>query len=62
MIPTNDDEWTWGATLDFKSTIKKLKNLSIFAQIGSSETQIPIYCSEIENRGVLEDLIKSQIC
>jgi hypothetical protein len=48
-------------TLDFKSTIKKLRIFPGFAQIGSSENANSPFISEIENRGVLEDLIRSQI-
>jgi hypothetical protein len=45
-------------TLDFKSTMKK-EPFAGFVQVGSSE-KFPTFigCSEIENRGVLEDLIK----
>lgn len=61
---TNDDEWTpkgkqrWTS----KKYNQKLQNLSrVLLEIGSSEnTNAPTFigCSEIENRGVLEDLIK----
>lgn len=61
---TNDDEWTpkgnqrWTS----KKYSQKLQNLSrVLLEIGSSEnTNAPTFigCSEIENRGVLEDLIK----
>ncbi len=61
---THDDEWTptgfqhWTS----KKYYQKLQNLSrVLAEIGSSEnTNSPtlIGCSEIENRAVLEDLIK----
>ena len=61
---TNDDEWTpkgaqhWTA----KKYHQKLENLSrVLLEIGSAEnTNSPTFiaCSEIENRGVLEDLIK----
>ncbi|PRZ26333.1 endonuclease/exonuclease/phosphatase family protein [Flavobacterium granuli] len=61
---TNDDEWTpkgeqrWTA----KKYNQKLQNLArVLLEIGSSEnTNSPTFigCSEIENRGVLEDLIK----
>lgn len=61
---TNDDEWTpkgfqhWNS----KKYNQKLQNLSrVIAEIGSAEnTNAPtlIACSEIENRSVLEDLIK----
>lgn len=61
---TNDDEWTpkeaqhWTS----KKYHQKLQNLSrVLLEIGSAEnTNSPTFigCSEIENRGVLEDLIK----
>jgi hypothetical protein len=61
---TNDDEWTpkgkqhWTS----KKYNQKLHNLSrVLFEIGSSENpNAPTFigCSEIENRGVLEDLIK----
>lgn len=61
---TNDDEWTpkgaqhWNS----KKYYQKLENLSrVLVEIGSAEnTNAPTFiaCSEIENRGVLEDLIK----
>ncbi|MCW2118275.1 endonuclease/exonuclease/phosphatase family protein [Flavobacterium sp. 7A] len=61
---TNDDEWTpkgfqhW----DSKKYNQKLHNLSqVLAEIGTTEnTNAPtlIGCSEIENRTVLDDLIK----
>jgi hypothetical protein len=61
---TNDDEWTpkgaqhWTA----KKYHQKLENLSrVLLEIGSVEnTNSPTFiaCSEIENRGVLEDLVK----
>ena len=61
---TNDDEWTpkgaqrWTS----KKYNQKLQNLSrVLLEIGSSENaNAPTFigCSEIENRGVLEDLIK----
>ncbi|WP_366185519.1 endonuclease/exonuclease/phosphatase family protein [Flavobacterium ovatum] len=64
---TNDDEWTpkgfqhW----DTKKYNKKLHNLSqVLAEIGTNEnTNAPtlIGCSEIENRSVLEDLVKQPL-
>lgn len=63
--PNNDDEWTpnglqhWTA----KKYNQKLENLSkVLMQIGTNEQQkeAPTFigCSEVENRGVLEDLVK----
>lgn len=61
---TKDDEWTpngfqhW----DSKKYYQKLKNISrVLAEIGTTENKNAptlIACSEIENRSVLEDLIK----
>lgn len=61
---TNDDEWTPKGAQHWtsKKYEQKLLNLSrVLLEIGSSEnTNSPTFigCSEIENRGVLEDLIK----
>jgi hypothetical protein len=61
---TNDDEWTPKGAQHWtsKKYEQKLQNLSrVLLEIGSSEnTNSPTFigCSEIENRGVLEDLIK----
>lgn len=63
-LNTNDDEWTpTGAQrwTDEKYQ-QKLQNLSrVIAEIGTPENSnapVVIGCSEVENRGVLEDLIK----
>ncbi|MDG2433535.1 MAG: endonuclease/exonuclease/phosphatase family protein, partial [Flavobacterium sp.] len=61
---TNDDEWTPKGAQHWtsKKYHQKLENLSrVLLEIGSGEnTNSPTFiaCSEIENRGVLEDLIK----
>lgn len=61
---TNDDEWTPKGAQHWtsKKYRQKLQNLSrVVAEIGSSEnTNAPTFigCCEIENRGVLEDVIK----
>jgi hypothetical protein len=61
---TNDDEWTPKGAQHWtsKKYHQKLQNLSrVLLEIGSSEnSNSPTFigCSEIENRGVLEDLIK----
>ncbi|WP_367772607.1 endonuclease/exonuclease/phosphatase family protein [Flavobacterium sp. WC2421] len=61
---TNDDEWTPKGAQHWtsKKYYQKLQNLSrVLFEIGSSEnTNSPTFigCSEIENRGVLEDLLK----
>jgi hypothetical protein len=61
---TNDDEWTPKGTQHWtsKKYHQKLENLSrVLVEIGSGENSNSptfIACSEIENRGVLEDLIK----
>jgi hypothetical protein len=61
---TNDDEWTPKGAQHWTSNKynQKLQNLSrVLLEIGSSENaNSPTFigCSEIENRGVLEDLIK----
>lgn len=63
---TNDDEWTsTGAQHWTKEKYEqKLKNLSrVISEIGTPEnSNAPtlIGCSEIENRGVLEDLVKQE--
>ncbi|MDQ6470174.1 endonuclease/exonuclease/phosphatase family protein [Flavobacterium sp. LHD-80] len=63
---TNDDEWTpTGAQHWTKEKYEqKLKNLSrVLSEIGTPENSTAptlIGCSEIENRGVLEDLIKQE--
>lgn len=63
--PNNDDEWIPNGMQHWtsKKYNQKLKNLSkVLMQIGTNEKQIAaptfIGCSEVENRGVLEDLIK----
>ncbi|MHC0439755.1 endonuclease/exonuclease/phosphatase family protein [Flavobacterium sp. 3-210] len=62
----NDDEWTpTGAQHWTKEKYEqKLKNLSkVISEIGTSENlNAPtlLGCSEVENRGVLEDLIKQE--
>lgn len=63
--PNNDDEWIPNGMQHWttKKYNQKLKNLSkVLMQIGTNEKQISaptfIGCSEVENRGVLEDLIK----
>lgn len=63
--PNNDDEWTPKGTQRWtsKKYHQKLENLSkVLLQIGTNEQQkkAPTFigCSEVENRGVLEDLIK----
>jgi hypothetical protein len=59
---TNDDEWTpKGAALDFRKVPSETaKPFQSFARGSSENTNSPTFigCSEIENRGVLEDLIK----
>jgi hypothetical protein len=61
---TNDDEWTPKGVQHWtsKKYRQKLQNLArVLLEIGTSEnTNSPTFiaCSEIENRGVLEDLIK----
>lgn len=61
---TNDDEWTPKGAQHWtsKKYHQKLQNLSrVLFEIGSSEnSNSPTFigCSEIENRGVLEDLIQ----
>lgn len=61
---TNDDEWTPQGARHWtsKKYHQKLHNLSrVLFEIGSAEnSNSPTFigCSEIENRGVLEDLIK----
>ncbi|WP_426483282.1 endonuclease/exonuclease/phosphatase family protein [Flavobacterium sp. 2] len=63
---TNDDEWTpTGAQNWTKEKYEqKLKNLSrVISEIGTPENlNAPtlLGCSEVENRGVLEDLIKQE--
>lgn len=63
---TNDDEWTpTGAQHWTKEKYEqKLKNLSrVISEIGTPENSnapILLGCSEVENRGVLEDLIKQE--
>ena len=63
--PNNDDEWIPNGLQRWtsKKYNQKLENLSkVLMQIGMNEQQkdAPTFigCSEIENRGVLEDLIK----
>ena len=61
---TNDDEWTSGGTQRWTNEKyqQKLKNLArVLSEIGMPENKNAptiIGCSEVENRGVLEDLIK----
>ncbi|MBS7255012.1 endonuclease/exonuclease/phosphatase family protein [Flavobacterium branchiicola] len=63
---TNDDEWTpTGAQHWTKEKYEqKLKNLSrVISEIGTPENSgspTLLGCSEVENRGVLEDLLKQQ--
>jgi len=63
---TNDDEWTPNGTQHWtkEKYEQKLKNLSrVLSEIGkpdNSNAPTIIGCSEIENRGVLEDLIKQE--
>lgn len=63
-LSTNDDEWTPNGAQHWtkEKYNQKLKNLSrVLSEIGTPEnSNAPtiIGCSEIENRGVLEDLIK----
>jgi endonuclease/exonuclease/phosphatase family metal-dependent hydrolase len=63
-LHTNDDEWTPKGAQHWtsKKYNQKLQNLSrVLREIGSSENaNAPTFigCSEIENRDVLEDLIK----
>ncbi|KRD11185.1 endonuclease [Flavobacterium sp. Root901] len=63
---TNDDEWTPAGTQHWtkEKYEQKLKNLSrVISEIGTPEnSNAPalLGCSEIENRGVLEDLIKQE--
>lgn len=63
--PNNDDEWTPNGLQHWtsKKYNQKLENLSkVLMQIGTNEQQkeAPTFigCSEVENRGVLEDLVK----
>ena len=63
--PNNDDEWTPNGLQRWtsKKYNQKLENLSrVLMQIGTNEQQkeAPTFigCSEVENRGVLEDLVK----
>lgn len=64
--PNNDEEWTPTGAQNWtsKKYNQKLQNLSrVIMQIGTNDQQkeAPTFigCSEIENRGVLEDLIKT---
>ena len=63
--PNNDEEWTPAGIQRWtsKKYNQKLENLSkVLMQIGTNEQQkeAPTFigCSEVENRGVLEDLVK----
>lgn len=63
--PNNDEEWTPNGIQRWtsKKYNQKLENLSkVLMQIGTNEQQkeAPTFigCSEVENRGVLEDLVK----
>ena len=63
--PNNDEEWTPAGLQRWtsKKYNQKLENLSkVLMQIGTNEQQkeAPTFigCSEVENRGVLEDLVK----
>jgi hypothetical protein len=63
--PNNDEEWTPNGLQRWtlKKYNQKLENLSrVLMQIGTNDQhkQSPVFigCSEIENRGVLEDLVK----
>ncbi|KAF2516165.1 endonuclease/exonuclease/phosphatase family protein [Flavobacterium foetidum] len=61
---TNDDEWTPNGAQNWTNEKyhQKLKNLSrVISEIGTPENSnapILLGCAEVENRGVLEDLIK----
>lgn len=63
---TNDDEWTPAGRQHWtkEKYEQKLKNLSrVISEIGTPEnSNAPtlIGCSEVENRGVIEDLIKQE--
>lgn len=63
---TNDDEWTPNGAQHWtkEKYDQKLKNLSrVLSEIGlpeNSNAPVLIGCSEVENRGVLEDLIKQE--
>lgn len=63
----NDDEWTPDGSRHWSSNKyhQKLKNLSqVISQIGSTQNNNPptfVGCCEIENRGVLEDLLKEPL-
>ncbi|WP_035646267.1 endonuclease [Flavobacterium sp. ASV13] len=63
---TNDDEWTPAGAQHWtkEKYEQKLKNLSrVISEIGTPENlNAPtlLGCSEVENRGVLEDLIKQE--
>lgn len=63
---TNDDEWTPNGAQHWtkEKYEQKLKNLSrVISEIGmpeNSNAPTLIGCSEVENRGVLEDLIKQE--
>jgi len=63
---TNDDEWTPNGAQHWteEKYNQKLKNLSrVLAEIGTPENSnapILLGCSEVENRGVLEDLVKQE--
>jgi hypothetical protein len=63
-INTNDDEWTPNGAQHWtqEKYNQKLRNLSrVIAEIGTPENSnapILVGCSEVENREVLEDLIK----
>jgi hypothetical protein len=63
--PNNDEEWLPQGAQNWTSKRynKKLQNLSrVIAEIGTNDQQkespVILGCSEVENRGVLEDLIK----
>lgn len=63
---TNDDEWTPNGAQHWtkEKYEQKLQNLSrVISEIGKPENSnapVLIGCSEVENRGVLEDLIKQE--
>lgn len=63
---TNDDEWTPTGKQHWtkEKYEQKLRNLSrVISEIGTPENPNPptlIGCSEVENRGVIEDLIKQE--
>lgn len=66
--PNNDEEWLPNGAMSWTGTKykQKLHNLArVIAEIGTSEnpgnSPTILGCSEIENRGVLEDLVKEPL-